>query len=442
MFLKSILEIVVPDNRIRKEFNAAELQELADDIADKGLLHPIVLRPDGTTLLAGERRLRAMRLLASQSRRIPYRGPDGVSVLLDLGVAPVALSTDLTDYQLREAELTENLCRTDLSWQEQAVATAELHAMRQEENPSQTAQDTALEIAGHQVDGGTAKRMVTDQTIIAENLHRPEVAAAKSSAEALKIIKKDAENILQAELARRQQQAAEQQQGDEYQQHLLHPFDMTQEESWLDLPEPPACIIADPPYGIGADTQFGDQAQLEHEYDDTWENASKCYESIAFYGMDHSAAASHAYVFLDMQHWQKIVDIFQSAGWWVWKTPLTWYKGNTGLLPYPEHGPRRVTEFILYAIKGTRQVTSVHLDLIDAPNVKHKTHAAEKPVDLYLNLLRRSVRPGEMVLDPCCGSGVIFEAAQKLGVRSVGWELGSKSFATAAYRLSGNHDYH
>ena len=60
-------------DRHRKTFDEEALAELAESIFTKGLLHPIVLlkgksKKKPFTLVAGERRLRAVKLLDSQGR--------------------------------------------------------------------------------------------------------------------------------------------------------------------------------------------------------------------------------------------------------------------------------------------------------------------------------------------------------------------------------------
>lgn len=59
--LLDINKIKVSD-RIRKDFG--NIQELADDIKENGLINPPVVTPDTFELIAGERRLRAMQLLS------------------------------------------------------------------------------------------------------------------------------------------------------------------------------------------------------------------------------------------------------------------------------------------------------------------------------------------------------------------------------------------
>lgn len=86
----------------RLEFDEDHLRELADSIEEHGVLQPIVVRRkgDGYELVAGERRLRACRLLGWTS--VP------------------AIVRELTDTETAEIALIENLQREDLGFFEEA----------------------------------------------------------------------------------------------------------------------------------------------------------------------------------------------------------------------------------------------------------------------------------------------------------------------------------
>ncbi len=88
----------------RREFDDKTLAELADSIAQHGILQPILVRPlfgGGYQIVAGERRWRAARMA-------------GVSEI------PVMVR-DLTDGQVMELALIENLQREDLTPLEEAL---------------------------------------------------------------------------------------------------------------------------------------------------------------------------------------------------------------------------------------------------------------------------------------------------------------------------------
>lgn len=85
------------------------------------------------------------------------------------------------------------------------------------------------------------------------------------------------------------------------------------------------------------------------------------------------------------------------------------------MLPRPEHGPRRCYEAVAFAIKGDKKTTGVAPDVISGiSGIQAPRFGAEKPWQLYANLLRRSVHPGDRVLDPFSGAGPIIPAANSL----------------------------
>jgi len=94
----------------RKDFDETELAELADSIRSKGLLQPIIARPDaqrgGYEIVAGERRWRAAQRAA-------------------LHTVPVIVR-ELSDMEAAEFALIENVQRTDLNPIEEATGYTEL----------------------------------------------------------------------------------------------------------------------------------------------------------------------------------------------------------------------------------------------------------------------------------------------------------------------------
>ena len=64
-----------------------------------------------------------------------------------------------------------------------------------------------------------------------------------------------------------------------------------------------------------------------------------------------------------------------------------------------------------------------------------KVHPTQKPVALYQNLLQRSVRPGDEVLDSFGGTCPIFEAADTYQCKAVALEANPEYFAMGFRRL-------
>ena len=74
-------------------------------------------------------------------------------------------------------------------------------------------------------------------------------------------------------------------------------------------------------------------------------------------------------------------------------------------------------------------------DVIDFPYSGNKLHPTQKPVQALRPLIECFTRPGELVLDPFCGSGSTLEAARDLGRDWLGIELDAAHQATATERL-------
>jgi ParB family chromosome partitioning protein len=94
----------------RKTFGDIELIELAESIKSKGLLQPIIARPDrergGFEIVAGERRWRAAQKAAMHNVPVIVR--------------------DLSDQEAAEFALIENVQRADLNPIEEATGYSEL----------------------------------------------------------------------------------------------------------------------------------------------------------------------------------------------------------------------------------------------------------------------------------------------------------------------------
>lgn len=92
----------------RSDFNEEDIKELAESIDNFGLIQPLTVRPRGDKyeLIAGERRLRAAKLI-------------------NMGKAPCIIN-DFSDEEIAEIALVENLQRKDLDFIEEAVGYSRL----------------------------------------------------------------------------------------------------------------------------------------------------------------------------------------------------------------------------------------------------------------------------------------------------------------------------
>jgi DNA modification methylase len=421
-------KIIVSENRQRKLFSETKIEQLAESIRARGLLHAPVVRekPDGSyTLVAGERRLRAVTSLSQLDLTFSCGGEP-----IPSGHIPVLPIGSLDPISAKEAELEENIIREDLSWQERAEATKELHDLKRQqagEAPipkKHTVTDTAKIIAGDEY-SDSARIAVANTLVVADHLNDPDVAKAKSEGEALKVIKKKATQEHRRKLAETFSSSES--------KHTILKGDCLEI-----LPTLAAhtfdCIIIDPPYGIGANN-FGEQSSTGHDYEDSKEYFDSFIGRVLSELYRVAKAQAHLYLFFDPRMYEQIKLEAELAGWDVWHVPLIWNKLN-GMLPRPEHGPRRTYEMILFASKGNKTVSRVAPDVLTYPQDAQIQHGAQKPVPLYEDLMSRSVDPGNTVLDCFAGSGPIFPAADKCFCTAVGIERSEDSYALCVERIN------
>lgn len=123
------IEKIKIKDRIRKDFG--NIQELADDIRDNGLINPPVITPDSYELITGERRIRAMKLLGYQQ----------------IEVRPMAVKD--AEHQLN-LEISENEARKDFSKAERIDYARRLERIE------------SLKAKGRMSDGGKGKENFPD----------------------------------------------------------------------------------------------------------------------------------------------------------------------------------------------------------------------------------------------------------------------------------------
>ena len=439
-----ITKILISPDRQRQEFDPEALMELTSSIADRGLLHAPVLRetPEGLVLVAGERRLKAIQDLWALGQPLVYN----LEIIPD-GQVPYTTLGELTPLEAEEAELDENLKRRDLSWKELASAHERLHNLRCKqaelaETPNimpkkeWSISDTAEELTGRR--DGAYREGVRRELIVAKHLDNPEVAKAKTVDDAFKILKRQetqAKNIALAESV-----------GLTFTSKIHEILNdnclawMWDQVEAIRAGAKPVIdvILTDPPYGMNAQN-FGDGAGrmtgIEHHYDDSLESWKTLMMSWAPLAFDICKPQAHAYVFCDFDNFHELKRIMERAGWYVFRTPMIYVKVGSGRVPLPDQGPRRQYEIILYAIKGKKTTNCIYPDVINGTAYESFGHGAQKSVEVYTNLLRRSVNAGDTVLDSFGGTGTLLPAAHSLKCKAIVVEQEKEYFAICIERL-------
>lgn len=416
--------ILIPEDRQRQVVNEKQIEDLATSIKEVGLIHPLTITNEGV-LVTGLRRFRALKKIYEEedakevtfgSKRVPFDS------------APCIRKDNLSELELAQLEYAENYYRVDLTWQERNDALLRIHRARQAENPQQTPRETAEEISesiGHTRAPTTISREISQALILEEHKDDPQVQKAKKQEQALAHVHRKAEGLLRA----RQTELL----GIVHPKHEIINGDAFEElkrlnENHFDL------IIADPPYGYNADTF---NRPFAHGYDDSPESAQKLWKLVFSEGFRLTKPRANLFMFCTIEHFVELAKMAAQWGWTPWPRPLIWKKSNEGLAPWKGAGFRYCWEPILWCTKGHRGLLHTHVDWFDEYKVTaNRKHAAEKPVGLYSRLIRLTCAPGEYVLDPMCGAGTIFPAANEHQVIATGIELDPTSYGLATLRVN------
>ena len=429
-----ISDILIPPERQREIFDPLALNELGESIGACGLLQAVVLRQeaDRMVLVAGQRRLIACKDrwdLGMGFRHGKEEVPPGMIPFVNFG--------QLTKLQQAELEFEENERRVNFNWQEKATATLKLQQLRSMQadaagrtTPTLRALAEERKPTGTDVEVHSEVNSISRELLVANNLHDPDVQKAVSLKEAVKVLKKKAaaRNAEMLGAALGNDAVLD---GHRLVHGNCYEWMARQEAGQFDV------VLTDPPYGMGAD-EFGDsggKAEGEHLYADGAEVVEQCIELLPDLITRLTKPQAHLYLFCDVDWFPEWKLAIRSAGWKVFRTPFIWVKPSAYRAPWPEHGPQRKYECCLFAVKGGMRVTKLMGDVLTYQPDENLGHQAQKPVALFEDLLRRSIVPGMKALDPYCGSGPIFQAAQNCQVFATGVELNAVAHGIAAKRL-------
>lgn len=421
-----LIDQIKIEDRQRKSITPKALEELKRSILSKGLLHaPVVSQnEDGTfSLRAGERRIKAMEALHSEGHSFSYN-----STLVEENCTPIVSVSDLSPADLFELELEENLLREDLSWHEECEARVALHKLRKDQNPAQTLKKTGEELAAiRHSNANYEQTKIARAQIILDHKDNPRVSKAKTEEQAFKAILDESEQRFKAKLILLETNNSSKHQ-------ILH-GDCRKIFSSLS-PGSFATIIADPPYGIEANSSG---QETKHFYNDGADYALEVCEFILREGFKLCSSRAILFMFCDIDHFTHLRTYASQQAWSVFRTPIIWNKEVSGRAPWGRAGFQRSYEMILFAVKGQDELVNfAGLDILNfkQSNKADRSHGANKPVELLEYLIKISTLPGELILDPCCGSGPIITAANKCNVKTLCIESDETYYAQALNRTT------
>lgn len=415
VIFKPLEDIIVKQDRQRRQFKEERLEDLITDIlSPHGLLHPLVLEADGTTLISGERRFRAITRIYEREQTFTYAGRP-----VPPGYVPVVIhSKELSEYERELAQFSENAAREGLTWQEEQLAIAKLFELREKELGKKPLRKDVAAAASDLLGRRVEYSEVAPALLLAKNMDRPEVVRAPNKKAALarltEAIRRETEGLVL-----------------QHETPTATTLNIIIEgDAFEELPKMKADtfdgILTDPPYGIGAHN-FGNYTEgikyYTHHYKD---EGLLAYQLIFREGYRLCKDKAFLFAFCDIRHYHALQEMGSHEGWWVSPTPLIWDKEVRTIfeatIPDPRRGLARSYETILYGLKGGMVALESFLDIVRVPRSK-SAHPAGKPPALYLELLRLFGGYGLHVLDPFAGSGPIFPAVNALRAKATGIEV-------------------
>lgn len=415
------INLIDTDNRAREDFTG--LEQLAESIKRHGLIHPICVRPEDNgryKLIAGGCRLRAYLLAGMTS-------------------IPATLRSNISNVQLKEMEIEENLRRKDFHWTETTRALQQLDELKRSEHGSSTSarfkeegkltgwsHAKTAELLGCSVstvsnDLNLAKDMKDHPDLAKKVIHLPKDMARKK----LKTLIKE-EVLKQAVQNRQIDTSIDLRHGD-----CIDLLSTLKDES-IDL------CITDPPYADETVNAVGKRLSLQYgENENNMGNRAEMqvlYVNLFKELQRVLKPGAHLYIFHAMSWYAELHRLLQDNGFQPDDRPLIWYKGMGTALPKDYHYIPSY-EPITFSMKLPRQrsVFKPVPDVFDIPPLRPevRVHPLQKPDALLRLLLENSSSVGETVLDPFAGSGSLLKEAKKLQRKAIGFEKDEGNFLRA-----------
>jgi len=409
------LRLIDEGERAREEYG--DLRELIVSFETEGIIQPIAVKTTltGYLLLAGGRRFRAMKQMK-------------------LEFAPCRIySANLTKFEEKSIELTENLNRLDLTWLEKIRLEQQIHNLQVAIHGEKTS--TSVDAPGWSK-RDTAKLLEKSPASIVQDIMLneavekiPELRDCKSKDEARKLLSMMQETLIKAELAKR----IEESRGSEPTERikLCDSFiigDFFQKVK--DVPDSSIDFIEmDSPYAIDLpalrklegiqDEAMRDYNEIpvENFPDFTLRTLQQCYRVLAPSGW--------LVIWFGPEPWFDFVyQTLKQVGFKTRRIPAVWTKPQ-GQSMQPDIYMSNNYEMFFYARKESGLLKRARSNVFDYTGVNptKRIHPTERPIEMMQEIISVFAEPGNRILVPFLGSGNTLLAASNMGIQAFGYEL-------------------
>lgn len=438
MAKQTVLPLLPPEEilvgeRFRTEMG--DIEGLATDILERGLIQPISINRSNK-LMAGGRRLAAFKLAQSKEPQNKHV-KDGI---------PVIVWHDTSEVTLREVEMRENYYRKGMTWVEEVNLIAAIHAMHKVKDPTTTYGDTGKKL------GGLSKSIVALKLEMHQALQAfPDLAKAANLDTARRTFKSLLEEAVVSEgMKNARQELAGVHNNQATRPEGVSPNDNDETVDWnsvflhaadsaysvgdtlqlLPKVRPGSFNFAevDPPYGIGLTEQKPDSESLDKYNEIERSNYPDFLAAIASATFRALAPDSWCIFWFGPEWYHEVTEALATAGFAYDPIPALWTKPESGgQSNAPDVNLARGYEPFIIARKGSpvlRKRGRLNNFAFKPVSPTTKIHPTERPIELMKEIFETFVYPKSRVLIPFLGSGVSIIAAIENGaIFTAGWDL-------------------
>ena len=373
---------------------------------------PIIVSED-LILIAGERRYRAHELLNKTTIN--------------------AIVQTNKEINHRVFEILENLERKEFTWQEKALAMEDLHLMFAATTDGKwserkTAEKAGLSSGGVNTDLNLAEALKADPEMF---------KGCRTREQALKTLQKYHIDETKAEIALR---ASKSNYGKKAKNHVFL-GDCLNLITKLPVGIVNA-LVSDPFYGldIGNVKKFTSDRPKDKIYEDDVDTYFETMAELIEKADKVLAKDSWIAMFCRYENFEWLKSKFEAIGFNCDSLPGIWHRtGAFGQTNQPDKRFARSYEVFIYGFRGdVALVKQGQSNILSFAGVvpSDKDHPVQKPLGLMEELIGRLCLPGQVILDPMCGSGTTGVAAIKKGCNPILFELEEKYYNVALTNMA------
>lgn len=414
--LVKLKDITVPD-RYRKDYG--NIEELVENVKEKGILQPISLNAN-LELAAGGRRFVA-------------------ATLAELTEIPAMIQDGNEELDRLEIELFENIFRKDMTWPEESALTEAINELYLSKHGKNWSGRKTAGVLGKSI-GMVSENLLLSKAVKA----MPELKKCKTRKDALKVIKKTVRNEEVKVAVKKQAEEMNHPNMDilriadanfEIQDCFLGMEELDEYYKKNKIKSKINFVEVDPPYAIDLNEIKKQEGITDAELKIYKEISKEKYPSFLNRTCEliYRTTADNTWVifWFGPTWFTEVKYALESAGFTVDDIPAIWVKGDkdsegTGQTNQPSIYLARAYEPFFIARKGSPKIQQEGRSNIfyhkPVPPAQ-KYHPTQRPIELIQDIIDTFCYPTDITMIPFLGSGTTLLALYSRNMKGFGWEL-------------------